>query len=195
MNNTNTYFVSNDLAKAGAPIWERLFLTHLNYKDTLTEDHLRKFGVFAVGDETIDADTYNHVTARYLTINDLVEYHKRGVNLSIVNHAETKDIYDIVSAYLLSWKLHLENGINIGGAPLDDLVHLDRFATAVYDHAVEHITTDFIDSNMLKYIGNRKIGRAAFEKPVEIKDDTQVKKHNSLSTLFSERVFSARSWK
>lgn len=195
---SSNFFNNDSLSKLGSPIWERLFLVSLNYKDTLSSDHIRTFGMPTVGDTSIDNDMHNQLVDRYLTIDQMVDHHKVGNQIYVKIHAETKDIYDIISAYLLCWKQNLENGINIGGAPLEDLVALDRFASAVYDHAVEHISDDYIHSNIINFIGNRKVGRAAFDKkPEEVVNPNEVKTRESLATLFSERVFSAkgRQWK
>lgn len=191
-------FTTNDIAKLGEPIWVRLFLVSLNYKHSLTTEQIRMFGMPTVGDDKIDSDMQNGLIDKYITIDTMVDYYKEGIPIYIKNHKETKDIYDIISAYLICWKQNLENGINIGGAPIEDLVALDRFASSVYDHAVEHISDDFIHSNMINYIGKRKIGRAAFEKePEVVLTPGQVKQRESLASLFSERVFTARNrqWK
>lgn len=200
MSDTQNFFNSADVSKLGAPIWERLFLTSMNYKDSLSTDDIRRFGMPTVGDSTIDADMQNHLIDKYLTIDQMVEFYKQGIPIYVKIHKETKDIYDIISAYLLCWKQNLENGINIGGAPIEDLINLDRFATTVYAHAVEHFTEEFIHSNIINYIGTRKVGRAAFAKKEEVyttATEPEVKQRESLATLFSDRVYSARSrvWK
>jgi len=188
----NDFYKEGDLARLGKPIWERLFLTSMCYKDTLSVDEIRIFGMPTVGDKAIDADMHNQRVERYLTINQMVDYFKEGIPVCVRIHSETKDIYDIISNYLLCWKQQLQNGINIGGAPIDDLVALDRFACVVYDHAVEHITDDFIQSSMSKYFGNRMVGRAAFDAPAANTDNGIVKQRESMAGLFSERVFLSR---
>lgn len=189
----NNFYKQSNLEKLGLPIWERLFLISICYKDSLSSEHIKTFGMPTVGDKQIDNDIHNQMVDRYLTIDQMIEYFKQGINVYVKIHKETKDIYDIISAYLVCWKEYLDNGINIGGAPIDDLVTLDRFATSVYDHAVEHISDDYVNSNIFKHIGNRKVGRAAFDKPPEeVIIPGQVKQRESLATLFSDRVFSAR---
>lgn len=195
---TPKIFTTNDIAKLGEPIWERLFLISMNYKQSLTTEQIRMFGLPTVGDAGIDNDIQNGYIDKYITIDKMVDYYKEGVSIHVKNHKETKDIYDIISSYLICWKQNLEDGINIGGAPIEDLVALDRFASTVYDHAVEHITDEFIHSNLINFIGNRKVGRAAFIKEeVPVLPAGQVKQRESLATLFSERVFTARNrqWK
>lgn len=189
----NRFCEQSDLEKLGLPIWERLFLISVCYKDTLSTEHIKMFGMPTVGDKTIDSDMHNQMIDTYSTIDQMVEYFKKGVNVYVKIHKETKDIYDIISAYLICWKNYLDNGINIGGAPIEDLVALDRFATSVYAHAVEHISDDYVNSNLLKHIGGRKTGRAAFDKPViaEVVPG-QVKQRESFASLFSDRVFSAK---
>lgn len=191
----NMQNVTNRLERLGKPIWERLYMASLRFKDSLSEDEIRQFGMPTTGNAQIDKEVHNDLVDRYITINKMVEYHKQGIPFYIRNHKETKEIYEVISSYLICWKEYLENGINIGGAPIDDLIALDRLASSVYDHAVEHFSDVFINSNLLKFIGNQKLGRAAFEKapePIVINGEAEVKKHDSLASLFSERVFSVR---
>ena len=42
--NTN-FFNYGDLEKLGNPIWERLFLVSMNYKDSLSSEHIKRFGM------------------------------------------------------------------------------------------------------------------------------------------------------
>ncbi len=185
---------SSDLEKTGSLIWERLFLTSMCYKDTLSVEHIRLFGMPTVGDTTIDNDIHNQVVDRYLTINQMVDYFKKGIQVSIKIHPETEDIYNIISAYLFAWKRYLDNGINIGGAPIEDLIALDRFASSVYDHAVEHITEDYIQSSMLRYVSNNKLSRSTFEKKQVIHEGTgEVKRRESLAESFSNKIYSAKT--
>jgi hypothetical protein len=193
MNSINSFFSPGDLAKLGAPIWERVFNILVSYKDSLSEDHIRMFGMPTTGDAQFDSGMHNDMVSKFFTIDQMVEYYKKGIVFYVKDHRETKDIYDIVSSYLLCWKQHLDTGINVGGAPLEDLINLDRFASSVHDHAVEHFSDNYIKSNLMKFIGNRKIGRSSFEKsvevPVVVANEVQVKKRESLASLFSERVF------
>lgn len=194
MNLSNNYFRTEDGEKLAKPIFETLFLCQIRYKDSLSVDEIKRFGVPTTGDANFDSGMHTQLIDKYFTIDQMVEYYRNNIAFYIRNHNETKDIYDIVSRYLLYWKQILENGINIGGAPIEDLVELDRFACSVYDHAVEHFTDTYIASNLFSYIGNRKMGRAAFDKVVQTQEpeNKEVKKRQSLASVFSDKVFSSR---
>ena len=183
---------NSKLKRLGIPLWERLYMVGIRYKDTLSLEEIKAFGMPTTGNKQYDQVIHNELVDRYITIDKMVEYHKNGISFYIRNHKETKEIYELISNYLVCWKEYLENGINIGGAPIDDLIALDRLASKIYDHAVEHFTPTFINSNLIRYMEQNKLGRSSFERPVEairVNGEEEVKKHDSLASLFSERVF------
>ena len=125
------------IQKLGDPIWNNLYQASVRYKDSLSVDSIRTFGMPTVGDDTIDYDVHNQPLFVMITINDMVEYFKNGVAVTLRNNEDTATIYTIVNNYLLAWKQQLDNGINIGDAPFDDLVTLDEFATMLYPVALK----------------------------------------------------------
>lgn len=185
------------LKKLGDPIWERLYMVGIRMKDTYSDEELRHFGLPTTGDARLDQQVHNDLIDRYVTINQMTEWFKNGIPFWVKNHKDTKEIYEVISGYLQCWKEYLDDGINIGGAPIEDLIDLDRLASKVYDHAVEHFTEEYIESKLLRYMNKFNFGRDAFSRKTETvtinaDEKTEVKKHNSFATLFSERVFGGR---
>lgn len=184
------------IERAAKPIWEALFEISVPYKDTVSEQYARLFGMPTVGDAAIDADMHNQPIYTYATINKMVEYHKLGVVVKVINHADTKRIYDIINAYLLIWKNKLENGINIGNAPIDDLVLLDRFASVVYEHAVQHFRPDLVNSLALNGLSGNGMwkSRESLVKPEEtpVNVEPTFTKRETLATYFSGRIMRGR---
>ena len=97
-------------------------------------------------DRHVDRALSNQWFTRYMTINAMVDLWREGSHVKILSEADIKDIYESVAAHLEGWRYQLERGINIGGAPLDDLIAMDDFANAVYKHARHHLTQDIVDS-------------------------------------------------
>jgi hypothetical protein len=187
------------LEKTGRPIWNALFRASVAFKDTVSEDYVRLFGMPTVGDAGIDDQMKNSLIDTYLTINQMVEYFRLGILVRITVHAETKTIYQIISNYLLEWKERLNKGINIGGAPIEDLILLDRFASVVFEHAVQHFTPDYVNSRFINQLNGNGLFKSReslikiIETPLPAKGEPVYKKHESLSELFSERVISNSS--
>ena len=175
----------------GRPIWERLFKASVAYKESASVDYIRLFGLPTVGDATLDSQMHNQQIETYMTINKMVEYFKIGVSVSVLVHSDTKLIYQIISDYLNAWKEQLDKGINVGNAPIDDLVLLDQFAAVVHDHAAQHFTQEYISSaiaNALDGGGKWANRESLLRTSKSVAEVQEPYKHQSLSELFSERA-------
>ncbi len=118
-----------------AAIWEMLYLVRIPYLATMSVDYIKEFGLPTSGDPDIDKEQANQYVTTYLSIAKLVDYHKEGVPIRIVNKKDVEDIYLAINEHLEAWKLQIRNGINIGDAPIEDLIAMDAFANDVYGHA------------------------------------------------------------
>jgi hypothetical protein len=127
----------DSVERCGKPIWERLFHMRVAYVDTLSEDTLKNSGMLDSGDRQLNRQMHRELVNVYITINAMVEYFKRGVGINFGIASEARDVYDIVNNYLLAWRVRLENGMNIGNAPTEDLMLLDRFAEQLYPVALK----------------------------------------------------------
>lgn len=125
------------IERLGAPIWERLFLMRVRYIDTIPSETLKEIGVLDSGNRQLNRQMHNDLVTVMIKINDMVEYFKRGVTVTFVNHAETRDAYEIVNNYLMAWKHQIDQGLNLGKVPMDDLFLLDRWAQALYPVALK----------------------------------------------------------
>jgi len=56
--------VTNRLERLGKPIWERLYMASLRFKDSLSEDEIRQFGMPTTGDPRIDREVHNEYLVR-----------------------------------------------------------------------------------------------------------------------------------
>lgn len=192
--------------KAGAPIWERLFGIKIRFKDTIDLSQVQSRGIPTVGDSSIDNAVLNDWVYKYITINDMVEYHRNGISFIIITHKETGDIYNIIHEYLLAWKDLVVNGLNIGNAPLEDLIALDSFATSIYPHACEYLQVDLTNNSLDNWFSSKKYMSRSFimdklqnEREIEFNnsipdDQREVKKHQTLADVFSDAVITKRVW-
>ena len=177
------------IEKLGDPIWTNLYRVSVKYKDSLSIDAIRQFGLPTVGDAGLDFDMHNQALHVMITINDMVEYFKAGTKVTLYDNLDAERIYKIINNYLLAWKEQLEHGLNIGDAPLDDLVLLDEFAIMIHPIAIQY-AGDIKTSNSLFMnlfgSGTKYSSRASFFTP-EVKE-TEKSKHLSLAKQFTKAL-------
>lgn len=121
--------------------------------DMRSSDHIKLFGMPSCGIKEIDRETANERIETYLSINQMIEYFKRGALVGVRKVEDTKTIYERITDHLNAWKRQLQNGLNNGDAPIDDLILMDKFANAVYAHAQYQFTEEIIYSLLLRQIG------------------------------------------
>lgn len=127
-------------------IFKHPYLCRVSNIQTMSIEYLQHFGMPSVGDKRHDTETANELISRMLPISEMVKLFNDGVNIRVVNYADTKDIYERITDHLNYWKQNLENGLNTRGAPIEDLILMDTFAVAVYDHAKHQFTTNVVES-------------------------------------------------
>lgn len=200
MNNSSYSPGSSLIVRLGSPIWDNIYQARVPYIDTLSVDNIRQFGLPTVGDMRLDKDMHTQPLNVVITINDMVEYFRRGVVVTLVNNQDAETIYNLINAYLLAWHGELEVGINIGDAPYDDLMLMDRFASAVYPHARRYGTLGKPLSNLfanLMTASGRYASRDSLfvEKPIV--ENAVKEEHNSLAKMFarSMRETGTTPWK
>ena len=133
-------------------IFNQKFRCTVPHIDMRSADHVRMFGMPSSGIREIDKETAHERIETYLTIGQMAEFFKRGALVGVRKIEDTKIIYERISDHLNAWKLQLQNGLNNGEAPIDDLKLLDQFANAVYAHAQFQFTTEIVDSILMRQI-------------------------------------------
>lgn len=184
-------------------IWEKVWRCAFSDNKTRGERNHRLYGKNITGVKSIDASVPDQIVETYITINDMVEYHRRGITVEIINYDDCKKIYDCIEKHILAWKKNIENCVNIGDAPLEDLIAMDDFANAIYDKAKYLMPTEFIGSPALRHlIGLTTLSRATFlrehEKPlktVSIGGDSDHPERMPISDFFKENLAGFGRWK
>jgi hypothetical protein len=134
-------------------IWEHLYKVRIPYLQSRTIDDIREKGTVISGIASYDADIKNQLQTTYLSINQMVDYFKEGVAIRVCDKGDPKLIYEAISEHIYAWKYQLEKGINIGDAPIEDLVIMDKFAGTVYEHAKHHFNEDTANSIFAQHFG------------------------------------------
>lgn len=133
-------------------IWGYLYKCSVPAFQSRTVEDIRQNGVMVTGIADLDEGLKNDWIKKWITINQMVEYFKRGVPVRVINYNDTKDIYQTVQTHLLNWLDVLRTGLNIGDSPMEDLIAMDQFAATVYPHAKYLYTPEALESALANHI-------------------------------------------
>lgn len=143
------------------PLFHKLFMCRVNNLETMSVQYLQTFGIPSSGDYEQDKRDSTEMVVRMLTINQILEFFKNGSIVRIVKLEDTKIMYELISDHLNAWKVEIEKRFNTRGVPIDDLLELDKLATAVYKHAAPQFTTEIVDSIIARKLsGNMRVNRS-----------------------------------
>lgn len=131
---------------AASPLWGWLFKVRIHYFKSRSVEDIRRHGVASTGVQEVDDDIQNHYQTTMITIPQMVDYFRNNVPMFVPDKADTKIIYEMISKHIHLWTDHLRKGINIGDAPIEDLIDMDTFASAVYEHAKYAFSKERLDS-------------------------------------------------
>lgn len=189
-------------------LFDYLFKCRIPNLQTMSVEYIAFFGMPTTGDQGIDKELADQWITTMINISKMVEYHKQGISIKIAKYEDVKTIYNYISLHLQAWKRQIEDGINLGDAPIDDLIDLDAFANTVYDHAKYQFTRDIADSILARHMSSivrfNKNNFFKTEAPKETSEDgiTRINaeeidphpKRESLADIFKDRKIGARRW-
>lgn len=136
-------------------IWEHLFRVKVTLNGLRGEASIRQSGTLMSGIKAIDNDAANRETVTYMSIDKMLDLYRDNITIKVCNPADTKKIYDNISDHLQMWRHQLARGVNVGNAPIEDLIDLDRFANTVYEHArYQFIGDTEMDNIIAKHFSN-----------------------------------------
>lgn len=164
----------------------------------MSDEYLDEHGILYLNDKEYDDRIQNQWITKYLTINDMVELQKRGVDIVVLNIDDTKKIYDIICDHLNAWKDVLTTGLNTYKVPYDDLIELDKLASRIYPYAKNLELTNFVDSVLKRTAAEVSLfptkelmasrphndGRTTINEELPTEED---KEYQSCADLFSNR--------
>ncbi len=181
------------------PVKEKInnyyYKCRFSYLQSRTVEDIKNTGVVVTGIREIDKDIDNQLITSYLTIEQMVNYFKQGVSIRLVSQADVKTIYAAIDDYLESWKSQLTRGVNIGGAPFEYLIAMDRFANTIYEHAKYHFTEDAISSVMARHlseIGGLNGNTFFRQTPKSSHQQEEHAERDSLSNFLEHRMINFR---
>jgi hypothetical protein len=172
-------------------IAERKYEIRIKAIDNTSPEEITHYGRYTTGDKEYDKALLEEHITRWMSIKEMVEYYKRGKPFSVVNVSDTEEIYTTIHQYLLHWKNRVTNSVNIGNAPIEELIHLDSFAAKIHGYACETMKVDQTQSSLVNYFNGFGLGRSYNAAPVENREPS-VRTHNSLAEIFSEAIMGYR---
>lgn len=120
-------------------LWEILYEVRLSDIGSRNLEELKMFGHPVSGIKEIDMYLKHNPIDRWMCIADMVDYYREGIPIRLINHSDTKEIYEAITEHIYAWRNVCEYGVNQNNAPLEDLVWMDQFAEKVYGHASNYI--------------------------------------------------------
>jgi len=116
-------------------LWDRYYTVKMLYLHSRSVEQVRRYGVRISGVDEIDRYLDRQEITTQLNIDSMFEKHRQGVTIRVLRYEDTAEIYNVIHSHLIAWAEYLSTGVNIGNAPLKDLIELDAFASVVYDKA------------------------------------------------------------
>jgi hypothetical protein len=205
MSNTGGSWVPKDQQTATWRIWHRRYqCRHSSFHARSLED-IEHFGVPVSGDAEFDRTMMNESRIYYKTAEEMIELFRRDIPVGLMKPADAKAIYDDITDHLKLWELTALRSPNIkpDNKLLEDLMLMDRFAQAVYPHAVPYFTTEKTESLLMRRMTEVMVLPAATlnpdPKPVVPDGEEQgyqVPPRESLFDIFANRrELSNKSWR
>lgn len=152
-------------------LWDYLYKVRIPYLLSRDPDDIKRFGTRISGVKEVDESRHGDWFTTMLNVSTMIDYYKNFVPIKVVYEKDVKEIYDSISNHIHHWKLRLQNGINIGDAPIDDLITMDKFANVIYEHAKYQFTEDIAESFMIQSLNSvTKVNASNFFNPKVMSD-------------------------
>lgn len=129
-----------ELEQAAWPLFNDLWEVQLMQQDIYSNEEIKRHGMSTTGDDEIDRSMRGMRTYVMIKIDDMVRLLDKAAPFSLSRQEDTVHVFNKITRYLLLWKNYLEQGVNLGGAPIPDLILLDKLAERVFPFAAQYLT-------------------------------------------------------
>ncbi len=117
-------------------LFNRYYQVRFRHIASRSAESIRAYGIRSSGIPSIDSSISNYMVTSELTINQMFEYWRKGVEIRVVNYQDTAEIYEIIQHHLTTTADFIRGSVNASRKELlVDMVDLDKFASVVYDKA------------------------------------------------------------
>lgn len=133
-------------------IWDDLYLVSIPDIYSRPDEDIKRFGTRITGDKLFDSGATGDFKTVMINIDKMIEHFRNNLEIRIVNYSDTKNIYEAISDHLHAWMYQIKHGINIGDAPIEDLILMDQFAEHVFGHAVQFYDDENNCSDLMRFL-------------------------------------------
>lgn len=117
------------------PIWGRVFLCKVPVISHYSTQYLEAYGLHTSGNKNVDLEQVKKSSTVYTTINAMVELYHQSQMVTIIKQNDLKTIYEICQDYTFDYAAKLNRTVFHHNMPIEDLIKIDDFSEAVYQHA------------------------------------------------------------
>ena len=189
-------------------IWDWYFKVSVPYMQTRSVEDIRQFGARLSDVPEVDKDINNQFMTTMKTIAQMIDLYKEGVTIRVIDPNDITTIYECVSKHIYAWREQINTKVNIGDAPLQDLILMDEFAHSIYPNAkydftidpITSITTDALNA-VTPINANNLFAKplSHLNKPTDTirinQDDAEVMERDSLGSFFKDKLTNNRRFR
>lgn len=138
----------------GNSIFKDIYPCRVRAVDMRSTEDIAMRGFNTTGDERYDQQMREELIDCYITVNHMVEYYRKSVNVYLQVPDHSKIIFDVVTNYLNAWMDVIRYTHIDLTPPTDDLILLNNFSKMIYPvakPALEFNPGDGIDAALRKF--------------------------------------------
>ena len=116
-------------------VFEGLWCVSVNVQDLRSDEDLAQDIDSHYGAPEHVLQAANEIIQTYITIDKMVELWKKQRAFTIAKSSDVPRIYEIIHGYINMFIDRVQESVNAGSAPIDDLIALDELAHYLYPSA------------------------------------------------------------
>lgn len=137
-------------------LFEYRYRVLMNQMDVMPLEERREFGTVSSGDKKIDKAMAVSYIPVYLTINEMIMNYEKVIPMRLAEPRDAKKIFEAIIAHTGAWREALKHVMNVGSAPVEDLITMENFAASIYERAkfvyVERPKTNFHQGSLAAFL-------------------------------------------
>lgn len=132
-------------------LFNELFMVRVNPNKIRTVEEIKLYGTPTTGNEDKDRELAKVEELRMLSIAQMEDIYNQGYPVKIVEYSDTEKIYTLVSKHLVAMRnlMGMSENFNNNPETLKELIRLDQFAGAMFDHARYEMKHDVPQSSLI----------------------------------------------
>jgi hypothetical protein len=132
-------------------LFYELFMVRVNPTKIRTVEEIKMYGTPTTGNEDYDREMSKSEDIVMISIAQMEDIYNQGYQVKIVNYDDTKKIYEYIAKHLVAMRnisVGSEN-FNSNAETLNELIRLDKFAGAIFEHARYGMKQDVPQSSLI----------------------------------------------